>query len=246
MDVQRVLRCRTWQAPSVDDPPGHPATAPVTFHADPGASQGESSEGEAMEQPEVGAQAHGGSTRKALAQRQASGARLVLAAAALWGPTGTARALGPPGVSPLAVGSARILLGSLALVLLARLGGGLRRVPGRPGAAVALGMASMAAYQLAFFSAVAATGVAVGTVIAIGSAPILAGLLAWTARGERPGGAGWPPPRWPSPAAYPLPWPARRCASACSGSRWRSAPAPPTLPTRSRARRCSPATRPST
>src|SRR2546426_785549 len=35
----------------------------------------------------------------------------------------------------------------------------------------------MALYQLSFFSAVSLTGVAVGTVVAIGSAPVLAGLV---------------------------------------------------------------------
>jgi DME family drug/metabolite transporter len=45
----------------------------------------------------------------------------------------------------------------------------------------------MAAYQVFFFAAVAATGVAVGTVVAIGSAPILTGGLGFVVRGERPG-----------------------------------------------------------
>jgi DME family drug/metabolite transporter len=45
----------------------------------------------------------------------------------------------------------------------------------------------MAAYQVFFFAAVAATGVAVGTVVAIGSAPILTGGLGLVVRGERPG-----------------------------------------------------------
>ncbi len=44
----------------------------------------------------------------------------------------------------------------------------------------------MAAYQPCFFAGVARTGVAVGTMVAIGSVPILAGLLAWIFRGERP------------------------------------------------------------
>jgi DME family drug/metabolite transporter len=44
----------------------------------------------------------------------------------------------------------------------------------------------MAAYQLCFFAAVEATGVAVGTIVAIGSAPILAGFLQFIVRGERP------------------------------------------------------------
>jgi DME family drug/metabolite transporter len=48
----------------------------------------------------------------------------------------------------------------------------------------------MALYQLAFFAAVVRTGVAVGTIVAIGSAPILAGVLGLFVRGERPS------PRW--------------------------------------------------
>ena len=53
---------------------------------------------------------------------------------------------------------------------------------------VMAGMVAVAGYQLAFFSAVARTGVAVGTMVAIGSAPVLAGLLAWLVRGEQPPG----------------------------------------------------------
>jgi DME family drug/metabolite transporter len=45
----------------------------------------------------------------------------------------------------------------------------------------------MAAYQLFFFAGVRRTGVAVGTIVGIGSAPILAGAIGFLARGERPG-----------------------------------------------------------
>jgi DME family drug/metabolite transporter len=48
----------------------------------------------------------------------------------------------------------------------------------------------MAAYQPFFFAGVARAGVAVGTIVAIGSAPILAGGLGYIFRKERPG------PRW--------------------------------------------------
>jgi DME family drug/metabolite transporter len=44
----------------------------------------------------------------------------------------------------------------------------------------------MAAYQLCFFAGVARTGVAAGTIVAIGSAPVLAGLLGWLFQKERP------------------------------------------------------------
>jgi DME family drug/metabolite transporter len=47
-------------------------------------------------------------------------------------------------------------------------------------------VAGVAAYQLAFFAAVADTGVAVGTIVALGSAPTLAGLFEWGLSGRRP------------------------------------------------------------
>jgi drug/metabolite transporter, DME family len=115
------------------------------------------------------------------------GAGLVLAAAVLWGTTGTARALAPAGTSPLSVGAVRIAVGGLALVAVARLRGELRRGDAWPVGPVLVGAVAVAGYQLAFFSAVARTGVAVGTMVAIGSAPVLAGLLAWVTRAERPG-----------------------------------------------------------
>ncbi len=54
---------------------------------------------------------------------------------------------------------------------------------------VALGLAAggMAAYQPLFFGGVARTGVAVGTMVGIGSAPVFAGILGFVGRGERPG-----------------------------------------------------------
>jgi DME family drug/metabolite transporter len=45
----------------------------------------------------------------------------------------------------------------------------------------------MAAYQLLFFGGVARTGVAVGTIVGIGSAPVWGGLLGYLFAGERPG-----------------------------------------------------------
>lgn len=44
-------------------------------------------------------------------------------------------------------------------------------------AALGIGAVGVAGYQVCFFSAVQATGVAIGTVIAIGSGPVFAGLL---------------------------------------------------------------------
>ena len=108
----------------------------------------------------------------------------VLLAALCFATTGTAQALGPSGTTPLGVGAARILVGGAILVAVALV----RRRSGPPWAPtpVVAAVAGVAVYQLAFFAAVADTGVAVGTVVALGSAPALAGLFEWLADGRRP------------------------------------------------------------
>jgi drug/metabolite transporter, DME family len=103
---------------------------------------------------------------------------LVLSAAVLFGTTGTAQALGPE-AAPVAVGAARIAVGAVLLALTAAL----LAPRAAEGVAwsrgwVAVAAAGVAGYQLAFFAAVDDTGVAIGTVVALGSAPALAGLLA--------------------------------------------------------------------
>lgn len=113
-----------------------------------------------------------------------SGALLVVLAAALWGSTGTAQAKGPVGVDSLAVGGSRIALGALGLALVSAARGQLRAVRAIPRRSLALGAIGIAVYQLTFFAAVRRAGVAVGTVVGIGSAPVFAGLLGWWQRGE--------------------------------------------------------------
>ncbi|MCY4371407.1 MAG: EamA family transporter [bacterium] len=102
---------------------------------------------------------------------------LILLAAVLWGTTGTAQELGSDGSSPLVVGSLRLLLGAGALILISAFGAreaGWRWLV-RPATLVsAIGMAS---YQPFFFSGVDRTGVAVGTLLAIGSAPVFVGAI---------------------------------------------------------------------
>jgi DME family drug/metabolite transporter len=113
-----------------------------------------------------------------------SGALLVVLGAALWGSTGTAQAKGPSGVDALAVGGSRIALGAVGLAAVAALRrevGSIRRI-GR--ATLLVGAVGIAAYQLTFFAGVRRAGVAVGTVVGIGSAPAFAGVLGWWRRGE--------------------------------------------------------------
>jgi len=114
------------------------------------------------------------------------GAWLVLAAGALWGTTGTAQALAPPGATPAAVGALRLALGGAGLLAVALLRGELRQAGRLPGRAVVAAAVTVAAYQVCFFSGVSLTGVALGTVVGIGSSPVWAGLLAWLTGGGRP------------------------------------------------------------
>ena len=111
---------------------------------------------------------------------------LVLLAACLWGTNGTAQALAPPGAQPIIIGTLRIALGGLTLLIFASLRGALRDGKRWPFWPTFLGALSMAAYQMFFFAGVARTGVAVGTIVGIGSTPILAGPIGFLILGERP------------------------------------------------------------
>jgi DME family drug/metabolite transporter len=111
---------------------------------------------------------------------------LVLAASMLWGTTGTTQALAPDGATSLGVGSIRVVLGGVALVAIARARGlfrGGRTWAPLPTAVMALSVASS---QLAFFASVQKTGVAIGTIVTIGSSPVAAGVFAFLFGGERP------------------------------------------------------------
>jgi DME family drug/metabolite transporter len=107
----------------------------------------------------------------------------------LWGTTGTAQALGPDGASSVVVGTARNVMGAVVLVAVAAARGRLRQgaaaLPRRP---LLLAAAATAAYQVCFFGGVRLAGVAIGTVVGVGSGPVWGGLLGWLGRGERPGG----------------------------------------------------------
>lgn len=119
------------------------------------------------------------------------GLLLIVAAATLWGTTGTAQALGSPDAGPIAVGAMRLVIAGPALLLIAGFTGNLPRKASKAWRAIAVAAVAMASYQPAFFSAVRETGVAMGTVVAIGSAPFLAGMLGWLVDGERPTRRWW-------------------------------------------------------
>jgi drug/metabolite transporter, DME family len=108
----------------------------------------------------------------------------VLAGAAAWGSTGTAAHFAPAGASSASVGAARIALGGLLLLAIAVRTAADRRavrslLSGSPRSrgALVLAAAAVSGYQVCFFTSVRVTGVAIGTVVAIGSAPVFTGAL---------------------------------------------------------------------
>ncbi|WP_439647162.1 DMT family transporter [Cellulomonas triticagri] len=122
----------------------------------------------------------------------------VLVASVLWGTTGTAATLAPD-VGPLAIGAAAMGVGGLlqaatAWRLVRAHGAALRRRPGL----VALGGLAVAVYPLAFYSSMHVAGVAVGTVVSLGSAPLAAALVERVVDGRRLSG------RWVAAAATGL------------------------------------------
>src|SRR6188472_4253088 len=118
-----------------------------------------------------------------------SGPLMLLAASTLWGTVGTAQALAHVGADPPVVGAARLAVGALALLAAGlALGGraGLAGawVPAVRGWTLCAGLAT-AIYQASFFAAVERAGVALGTLVALASAPVLCALLARSVVGER-------------------------------------------------------------
>ncbi len=116
-----------------------------------------------------------------------SGAYYVICAAMLWGTTGTAQSFAPAGFDPLVIGALRLLVGGLALLGLAVYRRELGKLSDWQLLPTLLGAIFIAGYQLCFFAGVAKTGVAVGTVVGIGSAPIAGGLLGRLFLGEKLG-----------------------------------------------------------
>jgi len=121
------------------------------------------------------------------ANDQRSGIWFVLAAAMLWGTTGTSQAFAPPGFDPLVIGALRLALGGSAMLLMVVLRSGLTHLHAWPVRETLAAAAFTALYQVCFFAGVAKTGVAVGTIVGIGSAPVAGGLLGYLFRRERLG-----------------------------------------------------------
>ncbi|MEV6773579.1 EamA family transporter [Nocardia sp. NPDC051030] len=112
----------------------------------------------------------------------------ILVASVLWGSTGTAASFAPDGTPAAAIGSAGLALGGLLLFASTR--GNRLKCTRSERWLLLLGACAVAGYPVTFYPAVARSGVAVATVIALGSAPVFAGLLSWIT------GHGRPTARW--------------------------------------------------
>jgi drug/metabolite transporter, DME family len=112
----------------------------------------------------------------------------VLSAAMLWGTAGAAQEFGAPEAAPVTVAALRSLAGGVLLVVAvvvwgrARLLGTTLRLAAGPLVVAAL---AITLFQVGYFGGIRLNGVAVGTLVAIGSAPVWAGLLE-AAAGRRP------------------------------------------------------------
>ena len=110
-----------------------------------------------------------------------AGIAMALAAAVLWGTTGTAQTFAPGNTSPYWVGALRLAVACAFFLTYGlwerRRSTGETSMDAPAWRWVLVAGACIAAYNLSFFSGVKATGVAVGTAVAIGSGPIWAGVL---------------------------------------------------------------------
>ena len=105
------------------------------------------------------------------------GVLAIIVASFLWGTTGTAASYSP-GVSSLAIGAFSMGIGGVLLVITARkkLLIDYKLMLEQPKIFL-LGVASVAIYPLAFYTSMRLSGVAIGTVVSIATAPFFAAIL---------------------------------------------------------------------
>lgn len=112
----------------------------------------------------------------------------VFLAALLFSTSGSAQAIAKAGSTPLSVGATRLFIGGFLLVLLLPLFGQDRRDVVRlwKSPAVLLAGAAAGLYQVTFFAGVKGAGVALGTLLVVGSAPVFAGLMGFIVFRHKP------------------------------------------------------------
>lgn len=109
----------------------------------------------------------------------------VILAGTCWGMTGTLQALAPEGANSATIGAVRLFVAGVLLLAYALFSGGLAIFQLKISRwALFIIAAAQLAYQMSFFTAVRMTGVALGTMIAIGLSPAVAGLMGRLFYGE--------------------------------------------------------------
>lgn len=121
--------------------------------------------------------------------RQSLAPFMILFAAMLWGTAGTAKAFASE-VDSISMGVARLVIGGVMLMAIAVLTKKMT-FKGWPVKPLIIGGIAMALFQPFFFSAVELTGIAVGTVVSIGSAPVFSGMIEWLVFKIRPARVWW-------------------------------------------------------
>ena len=113
------------------------------------------------------------------------GTWMILFAAMLWGTTGTSQALAPAESTPAAIAALRMLLAGVVLFAWTVRSKDFH-LKNWPVMMTLLAGALIALYQLMSFWAMSETGVAIGAVVAMGSAPVFAGILEYLIRAKKP------------------------------------------------------------
>lgn len=123
------------------------------------------------------------------------GVAMVLAAAALWGTSGTAQTFVGDGLSSGWFGALRLVVASAFFAVYASAERYRRQDHAlddrlSPGGVIGAGLC-MAVYNLAFFAGIRHTGIAVGTAVALGSGPLWAGVLQSLVARQAPSSSWW-------------------------------------------------------
>ncbi|MDF2064898.1 EamA family transporter [Bacillus sp. Cr_A10] len=102
----------------------------------------------------------------------------VLLGAILWGTTGTAQTFLPDNAHPFIISAGRSTVGGFSLLIIMVLW---RKIKFKtwPWKETFYAAICIALFQLLFFSSVKLTGVAIASVVAIGSAPVFSGIIEW-------------------------------------------------------------------
>lgn len=111
---------------------------------------------------------------------------LILLGTICFSTTGFSQAMAPQGATPYVIAAVRMLVSGAGLLLWCAWRKRLPGLTGWPVKNLLISILAILAFQLLYFQGVLAAGVAVGTVVAIGTTPIAGALLGWIFLGERP------------------------------------------------------------